>query len=306
MKSSPNIRYLSRQEIDIAKWDECITHAPNGLIYAYSYYLDTMTDHWDALVFNDYEAVMPLTWRRKMGIHYLYQPFLTAQLGVFGKQLTVELVNQFLQAIPAKFRLVEISLNAKNIFSMTSTFDVLRQNHVLDLNKPYEELYKRYRGNIRRNIRKSGKAGCTPIKDFDESRVIDLAIQQMRSYGEKSADNVARFRRLYKVLHAKKMATTYGILSPQQQLIASCVFFFSHNRAYYILVGNHPDGRTIGASHAMIDEFIKDNAGKDMLLDFEGTDIYNLAFFYNGFGAREELYPAIKINKLPFYLKWLK
>ena len=102
------------------------------------------------------------------------------------------------------------------------------------------------------------------------------------------------------------MATTYGIFSNQNELMASCVFFFSHNRAYYILVGNHPNGKTTGASHALIDGFIKDHAGENMLLDFEGSDIPNLAFFYSSFGAPLEIYPALKINRLPFYLRWMK
>jgi len=56
----------------------------------------------------------------------------------------------------------------------------------------------------------------------------------------------------------------------------------------------------------LIDAFIKDNADKPLILDFEGSDIRNLAFFYSGFGAKDEQYPFLKINKLPFYLKWLK
>ena len=101
------------------------------------------------------------------------------------------------------------------------------------------------------------------------------------------------------------MATTYGIIL-NNQLLASAVFFFSHKRAYYILVGNHPNGKTLGASHALIDAFIKDYAGENLLLDFEGSDIRNLAFFYESFGAVEEKFTGLKNNKLPFYLKWLK
>jgi len=71
-------------------------------------------------------------------------------------------------------------------------------------------------------------------------------------------------------------------------------------------VGNHPNGRTLGASHALVDAFIKDQAGQDLLLDFEGSDIRNLAFFYSSFGATEEKYPAIKLNRLPWYIRWMK
>jgi len=304
MTEPGNIQYLSHQQINKAKWDRCIENAGNGLIYAYSFYLDQMAKHWDALVLNDYEAVMPLTWNKKYGICYLYQPFLAAQLGVFGRQITSEMVSLFINNIPRKFRLFEIALNHANLDS--SPVDLqLRLNYVLDMNHPIEFLQQQYREHIKRNIKKSLQAGCTIIKDFAVERVIELALQQMKGHNKESAGNIDRFKKLYSFLHTKRMATTYGI-TLNSEIVASCVFFFSHQRAYYILVGNHPNGKTIGASHALIDAFIQDYAGKDILLDFEGSDIPNLAFFYSSFGATEEKYPFLRINKLPFYLKWLK
>jgi hypothetical protein len=306
MSGPVNIQYLSRQQIDKTKWDQCIHNARNGLIYAYSFYLDTMAKHWDALVLNDYEAVMPLTWNKKYGIHYLYQPFLTAQLGVFGNNISDGLMESFLNALPVNFKYIDIFLNPENGVEIKGFNLYQRSNYILDLNKPYDQLYGNYRENIQRNIRKAVQAGCTVQKDFDVEKVIVLAAQQMKRHNNESEDNIDRFRKLYQQLHAKQMAITYGIVSPQKEIIASCVFFFSHGRAYYILVGNHPEGKAIGASHALIDAFIKDHAGKDMLLDFEGSDIPGLALFYSSFGAVEEKYAALKLNKLPFYLRWMK
>ena len=305
MSDAANIKYLRYKEIDKAKWDNCINKADNRLIYAYSFYLDHMAKQWDALVLNDYETVMPLTWNKKLGFHYLYQPFLTAQLGVFGNKITEEQVGNFIQSIPTSFRLIEISLNSGNIFSVP-TSSIHRSNYILDLNKPYEELYKKYKENIQRNIKKAIQLGCTVQKGFNVEKVIELALQQMKGYSKEAGENADRFRKLYQFLRSRQMATTYGVFSAQQELFASCVFFFSNNRAYYILVGNNPNGKTTGASHALIDAFIKDHAERNILLDFEGSDIPNLAFFYSSFGAAHEVYPAIKINRLPFYLKWMK
>jgi hypothetical protein len=301
-----NIQYITRDKINTAKWDSCIDTAANGLIYAHSFYLDHMAKQWDALVLDDYEAVMPLTWNKKYGIVYLYQPFLTAQLGVFGKNISAEILEQFLNAIPSKFKYWDLYLNHKNVFTLKNFELYPRSNYVLDLDKSYEEIYTDYRENIIRNIKKAEQMNCHAGKGFDPEKVIDLAVQQMKTYSGESKENVSRFRTLYKFLHTKQQATTYGIFSAKDELLASCVFFFSHNRAYYILVGNHPNGRTIGASHALIDAFIKDHAGKKMILDFEGSDIRNLAFFYSSFGATEEKFAGIKLNKLPFYLKWMK
>ena len=149
------------------------------------------------------------------------------------------------------------------------------------------------------------QAGCTVQKGIDVEKIIVLALAQMQGRDRESKENTDRFRKLYRYLSEKKMTATYGI-SLDGQLLASCVFFFSHNRAYYILVGNHPDSRHTGASHALIDAFIKDHAGKKMALDFEGSDIPGLASFYSSFGAVNEPYPFLKINRLPFYLKWMK
>jgi len=299
------IQYLSNDKIDKAKWDACLDKSVNGLIYGYSFYLDTMADNWDALVLGDYEAVMPLTWKKKYGIHYLYQPFLTAQLGIFAPAIKSGVLENFFHSIPKKFMYIDIYFNHHNLFQPQGYRLYSRSNYVLDLNKSYEQLYKNYSENIQRNIKKGVQAGCVVQKGFDIVRVISLALQQMKSHSKESAENVDRFRKLYQLLAPQKKAVTYGI-SLKDELLASAVFFFSHKRAYYILVGNHPGGKPIGASHMLIDAFIKDHAGKDMLLDFEGSDLPNLAFFYSSFGAVEEKYAALKMNRLPFYLKWLK
>jgi len=306
MSQTFHIQYLPHDEIDFHKWDRCIAGSPNGLVYGYSYYLKYMSRQWDALVYGDYEAVMPLTWHKKYGVSYLYQPFLTAQLGVFGNDIPADLLQSFLDAVPSRFLYWDIYLNHGNNFQLERFSLYQRQNFVLDLNKSYEQLNKNYRENTQRNIKKAAQFGCKPERGTDIEQVIELAVAQMRNYTKESEENVDRFRLLYQHLHQQQQAICYGIRSAKDQLIASCVFFFSHNRAYYILVGNHPDGRTLGASHALIDTFIQDFAGKNIWLDFEGSDLRNLAFFYSSFGAIEEKYAAVRHNRLPFYLKWLK
>ena len=154
MNGASDIQYLPYEQIDKEKWDRCIRQADNGLIYAFSYYLDHMADNWEGLVLGDYKAVMPLTWKEKFGIRYLYQPFLTAQLGVFGQQIEATIVEKFINTIPQRFKYIDIYLNHHNVFPV-SGFDIYqRTNYVLDLNKSYDVLQKEYRENIRRNVKK--------------------------------------------------------------------------------------------------------------------------------------------------------
>jgi hypothetical protein len=53
-------------------------------------------------LYGEITNVMPLPWKKKYGIYYLTQPFLTAQLGVFGKMITPVILEDFLNAIPSR------------------------------------------------------------------------------------------------------------------------------------------------------------------------------------------------------------
>ncbi len=301
-----SITYILQKDIDKTKWDACITTSANGLVYAYSWYLDAMSNNWDALILNDYETVMPLTWNKKYGVNYLHQPHLCASLGVFSKkEITKVLVVEFLNAIPAKFKYWDVSLNHKNLFSISEYPLAERTNYVLSLHNSYESISSNYRSNLKRNIKKAAESKLTVKQDIDVTEITKLASKTMQSISNISTADFENFKSVFSKAKEMNCAETLGIYLTDE-LLASAVFLFSHNRWYYILVGNHPNGKTLGASHYLIDRFIHFHAGENSLLDFEGSDIRNLAFFYSSYGATEEKYPAIRMNKLPRILKWMK
>jgi hypothetical protein len=300
------IQYIPNKAIDKIKWNDCITQSPNGLIYAFSWYLDTMSKHWDALVLGDYETVLPLTWNKKYGMHYLYQPWFCASLGLFSKKkITGKTVEQFLKAVPDKFRYWDISMNHHNLFPVEDFPLKERVNYVLNLNPSYKTIAANYRTNLKRNIKKAEAVLLQVKKDIPLKDILLLAKETMQRISPISDEEVNLFPKLYKKTKQHQQAETWGIYL-KNELLASAVYFYSHKRWYYILVGNHPNGKTIGASHYLIDRFIHAHAGEDALLDFEGSDVRNLAFFYSSYGAVEEKYPALRMNKLPKLLKWLK
>lgn len=301
------IHYIQQPGIDKVKWDNCIDQAVNGLIYGYSWYLDAIADHWDALVLNDYEAVMPLTWNKKYGIHYLFQPYFCASLGVFSeKEIEQKLVEAFLRKIPAKFKYIDIYLNQQNLFSINDFPLTERINYVLSLENNYDAISAAYRSNLKRNIKKAETGGLLVKEGIDLNEIILLAKETMQRISAITDEQISRFQKAVAGAEKKQKAETIGIYSKADELLASAVFLYSHHRWYYILVGNHPNGKTLGASHYLIDRFIKKHAATHSLLDFEGSDIRNLAFFYSSYGAKEERYPALRMNRLPKLLRWMK
>lgn len=287
-----NIRYVPYGSIDKQKWDKCVGEAPNGSVYVRSVYLDHMSRHWDALVLDDYAAVFPLTWNRKWGIHYLYQPPLAATGGPISPQkIAPGMVDAFLEAIPPRFKFWDFNLNRESRAEHPKLYE--RMNFLLPLDKPYDVLKGNYDANARRNLVKNEGLSYTTDVTLDE--VLDLDEQC-------SEETKKRFRELCPSLENKIRA----VRDKSNNLLASAVFLFSHQTAYYLLVGNHPEGRKQGASHRLIDGFIGEHAGQALTLDFEGSDIPGVARFYKGFGAKADPYTAIRLNRLPATLKWLK
>ncbi|HEY0432422.1 MAG TPA: hypothetical protein VGC95_01040 [Chitinophagaceae bacterium] len=304
MQKIGDILLLRNHEIDRAKWDACIGRADNGLIYARSFYLDTMSEHWDALVLGNYETVMPLTWNKKLTIRYLYQPPFTACLGIFGKDLNANVIDGFLAAIPVSFRFADIALNHAN-FSQTSAGMRTRNNFVLQLNQSYENLQAGYSENHRRNLAKSAQSRLH-LTDVSLDVAISLNASTMKDRAPLPAGAYGRLKKLVNLAQEKNSVKIFGVRDENSAVLAAAVFLFDGRRAYYILAGNDPGGRNTGASHALVDGFIQQHAGQDLALDFEGSDVESIARFYKGFGAESEPYPALYYNRLPWPIRWMK
>jgi hypothetical protein len=305
MAAGYHIHYLRQEAIDKHKWDGCVGGAFNHLIYAYSAYLDIMAPGWDALVLNDYEAVMPLPRKNKSGFSYLFQPPITPTLGIFGNAITEELAGCFLAAIPAVFKLWDISLNHFNPLPHSPAYPVYpRNNFVLALNKPYGEIQKGYHLNIKRNISKAISSGCIVKKGVPIDVIIRVAEREFPRFAKVESSFFERVRALY--LYYGGQGETYCVLNDKGENMASAAFLLSQGRACYWLVGNDPGGREYGASSLLLDAFIRDHSDKDILLDFEGSDDKGVADFYKKFGSMAEPYTTIYYNKLPFPFRLFK
>lgn len=298
------IRYLKHHVIDMEKWDACIDRSHNGIFYAYSWYLDMLAAPWDALVEGDYKAVMPLPYRKKWGVIYLYQPFFIQQLGIFSTHsLSEDLTKRFISSIPRHFRYVDISLNTFNQLPPVQGVATFRRvTYELDLIPSYDKLKKHYSGNALRNLKKAGKNGVFVAAHGRPEDVIAAfrASGVPNPFSEKDYLNLKHL--IYSGMH-KGRVELYSAYSARNNFCAGIVFYRSHKKVVFLFSGAHPEARENGAMFSLVDAFISANAGKELVLDFEGSSDPNLARFYRGFGSKECVFLQLKINRMPLLLK---
>ncbi len=298
------IKYLKNVEIDKGKWDECIANSPNGLIYSTSVFLDNMATDWDALVMDDYDAVMPLPFRKKFGIHYVYPPAFSQQIGVTCLQKTTsDIVDLFLKNIPVKFGYVEMNFNTDNYF--TSPVEIIRDNYFLPLSESFSVLEKNFSRSAIRNIKKATDENIIIKEGVNSADIIAIHRERFKDNVGANEDDYTRLKKLFADLLPRNMLFTIGAYK-ENILIAGSIYFVYKNRITFIINGNNRDSLKIGATHLLMNETIRKFCGKEFILDFEGSDFPEFVRFYKQYGALAENYTMVKINNLPWPLSMFK
>lgn len=293
-----SIRWVKRNDIDEAKWNACVASRPEtASVCAQPWYLDACCEHWDALVEDDYRAVMPLFRRKKFGIPYLYPPFFVAQLGVLG--LPLRPMEKWLHAIPGRFLRADLLFNASNDLSFVpERRRITHHTCLLPLNRPYADLRQAYSQNHCRNLKKAESAGLRLVRDADTETVIAL-FRQTRGKRKQvgyAAEDYRRLQGLVRCLRERQSMETWGVLDAGGQLCAAAFLPFAHQRYTFLFSGRDAASNANRAMFYLVDQFIRAHAGENALLDFNGSNNEAVAKFYAGFGARKQEFAQVRLR----------
>jgi len=299
------IHTINAQDIQRDKWDTCVLQSDNAVIYATSWYLDHMADNWTGFVLNDYEAVMPIPWRTKMGIRYCYAAPFIQQLGWFYPANIAGVGEAFIEQLFAFVKYGGYAFNYNNIVNVEDATQHI--NYVINLAPPHETIKNNYNEDAVNNLRKASKLNLSYGTGSSE-----LSIQNYRyHYGDRlpnvSEKDYANFAGLTALLEKKQQCFARTVVDKNSgNLLSIALFLKDAKRLYNIMNSTTDDGRKKAANHFLLDNVLKEFAGSGLVFDFEGSDIPGIKNFYEKFGAVNQPYQKLMFNHLPFPLKLLK
>ena len=174
------IRFLKHSEIDKDRWNKAVSEAPNSTIFVDFDFLCIGNPNWCDLVEDDYQSIMPLPVRSKLSIKYVFTPFFYNRMGIFSpKEITPQLVKEFTDAIPRKYKQIDLFLNENNPCKLIDKKVVEMVSHRMDLNQSYETIVRQYSQNTSRNIKSAQKQNLQYIENPSIKETI-LLFQQNR------------------------------------------------------------------------------------------------------------------------------
>lgn len=302
-----NIQYLKRSEIDVKKWNTTVEQHGNGFPYAFSWYLDIVSEeNWSALISDDYKIIMPFASNQKLfGVHQIYPPFFTQQLGLISnKPVPKEVITQFLEAIPSKFKRINYALNFSN--KIEGSNFATKANYCLSLSPSFEEIQKAFSKNLKRNLKRAKTLG---VKFGEPLSVDEHLIHFEREMSKKKAGvskkHIELLRKLINTSIKKEKGYIKTAYDQNGELLASTFLLNSPTRIINLILWSNLKGKQQFATHYLLSQIMKENAKTDKIFDFEGSNIPTIADFNRKFGATDFPYPIYKVEKLPFWVSGL-
>jgi hypothetical protein len=290
-----DISIVPSYDIDKNKWDSCVARSNSRLIYGSTTVLDHLADNWSGIVMNDYEAVMPVPWRRKWGVTYHYHVPFVQQLGIFFHNELTE-ITPFTEALFTICRYGNYPFNYGNGMPGTR-----HTNYIL----PMEDGYRNgFSADVVQNIRRAEQFDHT-YTNGDVNEAIDVFY---KSYGKRSGiteNDIERFRKMCFFIGKTGKIVVRKVMNNKRNLLAIALLLIDGNRMYNIMNTTVDEGRQLEANYFLLSEIWGEFTGKGLIFDFEGSDIPGVKTFYKKFGASDQPYVRMHFNHLPWPMKKL-
>lgn len=295
------LQLLPSYKIDKQKWDECLNNSSVPFIYASSVYLDTMADNWDGIIVGDYECIMPVPWKKKFGIKYVYHVPFMQQSGMFGKKFQQNDINAGIKLMIQSFKYGDYFLNHYNNFKGGKVCN----NYILSLASNYRSISFFYSDKLKADLAKAAK-NSLEYEHADADEVINLFREL---YAEKIPDVTSKdYKNFYDLCEIKSKENNLIVrkVSSDKKILAMSLLLKDKLRIYNLMSGTISEGRKMYAGHFLYDSLIKEFSQTGLIFDFEGSDIPGVEHFYKSFGAINQPYTKIHFNNLPYILRLLK
>ena len=282
------IVYLKHTDINQTKWDHCIKHAINSMPYAYSWYLNLVCRNWDALIFNNYEAVMPLPWKSKLGLKYITNPYYCQQLGVFYTKESLD-IDAFIKAIPRKFVYVSQNLNTYN---GNSKFAIKRNTNYELILEDINLLRSKYSKNHVKNIKQAKNRGVEISKKVDTfSQFSNKKAIVGQSFMTQTLLHLEQH--IMKSLIEQSRGQIYSVSFEGENCSSA---FIIHCDRRLILLTSYSDriGKRKRAYFLLLDHIFSLADYHGYTFDFEGSNLKSIANRNAWFGATPKQYYTIR------------
>ena len=290
-----NVQIINHKELDKVIWDKKINTSASPSFFMLSWVLDILHPNWDALVYLNYKAFMPIPKAQKYGLTYVFQPKFIRSLSILNEN------EDHRSAIITIFRetysLVNINLDFE--LKESNSNGVFQK---LTIPSSCELLQNAYSKNALRVISKLDVEIEYKLI-YDAGTFINF-FKNIKNIKSLKSNSYVKLHQLInetlKRENGKLIAAFY-----KGEMIACGFFIFFQKQVYFLKGTVNKIGREKGAFYGLIDHVLQSVLGNFEQFDFVGSNDKGVAGFYKKFGAQDFSYSILKYNTIKTPIKQL-
>lgn len=286
------IKRLKYHEIDFKKYNGLLEKSEQHCIFFLKNYLDSFgSNNWEFLVFNDYEAMMPIFISKKLGCSFVTRPLGVQQLGIISQNDSSEINTKFYQFLIENFRVHFYPFNEKNSFNTTALN--LHKNYVIPRSS-YEKVKAAYTVDRRRNVRilDKNRNRISFVEIEDISSVKDFFYQNSKGIEPKEKDILFS---TYLNFQRNGLLKSYALYFDGE--VAGTAFLLEDKENLYaVSLINSPKYLQENAPSIIIDQILQRHI-EQKNFSFMGGNMEHIETFFRRFGAEKRTYAVIERSK---------
>ncbi|MCA6066242.1 hypothetical protein JI747_003565 [Chryseobacterium sp. RG1] len=294
------IRRVKYHEIDFKKYSDCLENSQQRKYSATKDFLDiTSGKQWELLIYNDYEAVMPIPFVKKYGVKIVHNPRLCQQLGIFSPEDSIEVNEKFLHFLNENYLVRIYTFNDTNCFNSKIE---LKNNFIIypDL---YQNVYAKYSPKRKRKLRLDEETSAN-------SEIKEITYEEAKNFikanfiGTKNEDDTLSFMKIFELFFKMKYLK-FSAFYYKSKIINIIVTFFDKNTVALLGTFNDKEYVKLSGASVLIDKAIKEDI-QTHIFDFEGGSLPNIEEFFRGFRPELKPYSITESSKKELFRKLLK
>lgn len=282
------IRRLKYNEIDFEKYSKCLENSAQKNWYARKEVLDQLSGKWHILVYNDYEAVMPVPLKRKFALNLVVMPLFCQQLGVFSSKDDFKINDQFLNFLKNRYNIFSYSFNHYNSFSKDldkkKNYTIQISDYILLRRKKY------FKG--RKSTAKCAQHLIYKEIDFSEE---SFSFMQKNFKGLSKDGDVEKYRKYLNFLYTNNSLKLSGAYL-DEKLINIAVLIDEKDQLSLLGLINDEEYKDENGPSFLIDKILSFYI-HEKKFNFMGSNIRGIEVFFKSFGAELQEYPTLE-NKI--------
>lgn len=280
------IKKLKYKEIDFSRYDKCLERSVQKNRYAKKEVLDLLCESWELLVYGDYEYVMPVPVKKKLGLRIVLMPLFCQQLGVFGPEINEKMELKFLKYLQKNYKIYSYSFNYLNLAKQNLH---RKKNYFIECTD-YQLLRKSYFKGRKSTVKTAQYLQFQEVKAENYLNFIGDNFKGLDKKGD-----MKLFFDYMKFLEAENSLKLFA--SFKEENLTNIAITIEDDDCFSLLgLINDDQYRSDNGASFLVDRILKENINKKSF-NFMGGSIRGIEIFFKSFGSVLQEYPALENSK---------